>query len=222
MASWLNPALSNNELCDEIDEIMKQEPEETDLLCQNLPTTGLNLDSIADILDNPAALSGTAAMSPISPASSSTDYSQPLSNYDYSSNNTYGVTNSSSNSATSPFSGLGIAPKFNTLTINQHHHPFSPPSKENNHSTSFLSTFSPSAQSLQSKTNLHPPHYLQQQQHQDNRPLYSFGLTLNNDQSDVKRFRSASMNEGATQQQQTRMGKTKPPSNYVCFFHFSF
>lgn len=205
MASWLDPTPSNNELCDEIDEIMKQEPEVVDLLGPPLPTSGpmdLNLDTFADLLENPAALSGTGAMSPISPASSSTDYSQPHSNYEFSPNNNYGVNNSSSTSVTSPFSGLGIGPKFNTLSINQHHHPFSPPSKENHHTPSFLTTFPPSAQSLPNKTNLHPPHFLQQQQQQpDNRSSYPFGLTMNNDQADVKRFRSASMNEGATQQQ---------------------
>lgn len=213
MASWLDSAPSSSELCDEmneIDEIMKQEPGVDDILGGNLSAgpMDLNLDTFGDLLDNPPVASGTGAVSPISPASSSTDYSQPVSNYEYSPKGAFGMNNTSSNPARSPFSGLGIAPKFNTLSINSIHHPFSPPSKENNHSSPFLPAFTPSPPSVHTKSNLHPQLYVQPQTQQqlDNRTSYPFGLAMSSDPSDVKRFRSASMNEGATQQQ-TRTGK---------------
>jgi hypothetical protein len=123
--------------------------------------------------------------------------------------------NSQSNTTTSAYSSLGISPQFTTLSIHQHHHPFSPTSQDSNNSSTLLQPFGQSSLLMNSKNNLHPIPYLQsqqqqqQQQQQDSSVLgtsYPFELQINTGPLDVKRFRSASMNEGATQQHQTKLG----------------
>ncbi|CAF0827445.1 unnamed protein product [Adineta steineri] len=219
MACWLQQPTSNKDLCDAIDAVMKPEHEDVILFDDPLSSGApldLDLDSISDLLENPSMTSGisTSIVSPMSPSSSSmtetNDYSQPLNIYDITpttfstNNNNNNNNNSQSNTMTSGYSSLGISPKFTTLSINQHHHPFSPPLQDSNNSSTLLQPFL--QQSLNSKNNLHPPPFLQQQQ--DNSSLgatFPFELQVNNGPSDVKRFRSASMNEGATQYQQAKI-----------------
>lgn len=226
MACWLEQPTSNKEFCDAIDEIMKHEHEDVILLDEALSSGApleLDLDSISDLLENPSTVpvTSTSTVSPMSPAVSSTasllpqptaptttDYTEPLNIYNltpttFPINNTN--TNSLTNTTSSAYSSLGISPQFTTLSINQHHHPFSPPSQDTNNSSTLLHPFGRSSLTMNSKTNLHPPPYVQSQTQQDNSVLgtsYPFELQVNNGPLDVKRFRSASMNEGATQQQQ--------------------
>lgn len=225
MACWLAQPTANNDFCDEIDEIMKHEHEDVILLDEAL-SSGTNLDleidSISDFLDNPSTVPGTvttpavaSAVSPMSPVST-TDYSQPLNIYAVQPTTFPLTNNSQTNTAASAYSSLGISPQFTTLSINPHQHPFSPNSQETNNSSTHLQPFGQSSFLLNSKNNLRPPPYVQSQQQipqiqqqQDNSVLgtsYPFQLQLNNDALDVKRFRSASMNEGATQQHQTKLG----------------
>jgi len=221
MACWLQQPTSNNDFCDAIDEIMKHEHEDVILLDDALSSgtpLELDLDSISDLLEPPSTVpvTSTSTVSPMSSPSSSsttttTDYTQPLNIYNmtpttYSGNNN----NPQPNPPTSTYSSLGISPQFTTLSINQQHHPFSPPSQELNNSSSLLQPFSRSSLTINSKNNLHPPPYVQTQQ-QDSSVLgtsYPFELQMNNGPLDVKRFRSASMNDGATQQQQAKLGKS--------------
>ena len=132
-------------------------------------------------------------------------------------NNNSNNKNSQSNTAASAYSSLGISPQFTTLSIHQHHHPFSSTSQDSTNSSTRIQPFGQSSLLINSKNNLHPPPYVQspqqqqqqQQQQQDSSVLgtsYPFELQMNNGPLDVKRFRSASMNEGATQQQQTKLG----------------
>ena len=180
MADWSNQTSSTNDFCDEIDEIMKHEHEDVILLDDSLSVTplDLDLDSISDLLENPPS------------SSTSSSFTQPLSINDLSSPFTINNNNNSlSNTATtSAYSSLGISPKFTTLSLNNN----------------------PFQQFLQSN-NLHVLPYVQQQQQQDNAILgrsYPLELQSNtNGPSDVKRFRSASMNDGPSlQQQQTKLG----------------
>ena len=224
MACWLVQPTANNDFCDEIDEIMKHEHEDVILLDDALSSGSnldLEIDSISDFLDNRPAAPGTAttpavasAVSPMSPAST-TDYSQPLNIYTIPT--TFPLTNNSqTNTAASAYSSLGISPQFTTLSINPHQHPFSSNSQDTNNGSTHLQPFGQSSLLMNSKNNLRPPPYVQSQQQipqahqqQDNSVLgtsYPFQLQLNNDALDVKRFRSASMNEGATQQNQTKLG----------------
>jgi hypothetical protein len=220
MACWLQQPTSNNDFCDAIDEIMKHEHEDVILLDDALSSgtsLELDLDSISDLLEpsSTAPVTSRSTVSPMSSSSSSTtaatDYTQPLNIYNmtptsYSLHNNNN--NSQSNTSTSAYSSLGISPQFTTLSINQHHHPFSSTSQDLNNSSSLLQPFSRSSLTINSKTNLHPPPYGQSQQQQDSSVLgtsYPFELQINNGPLDVKRFRSASMNEGATQQQQTKL-----------------
>jgi hypothetical protein len=230
MACWLEQPTSNNDFCDEIDEIMKHEHEDVILLDDALSsgaTLELDLDSISDLLETQSTVptTSTSTVSPMSPASTktaTTDYTQPLNIYNMppTSCTTYPMNNNSqSNTTTSAYSSLGISPQFTTLSIHQHHHPFSPTSQDSNNSSTLLQPFGQSSLLINSKNNLHPPPYLQtqqqQQQQQDSSVLgtsYPFELQMNNGPLDVKRFRSASMNESATQQHQTKLG--------TCHFFF--
>ncbi|CAF3438331.1 unnamed protein product [Rotaria sp. Silwood1] len=228
MACWLEQPTSNKEFCDAIDEIMKQEREDVILLDDTLSSGAhleLDLDSISDLLETPSTAPTTTAsvVSPISP-SSTTDYSQPTNIYDMTStshtsypiNNNNNNNNSQSNSTTSSYSVLGISPKFTTLSINQHHHPFSPSSQDSNSSSALLQSFVQSPVTINSKNSLHPPPYVQEQQNTSILGTsYPFELPINNGLSDVKRFRSSSMNEGATQHQ-TKLGQ------YIFIFMSSF
>ena len=179
MADWSNQTSSTNDFCDEIDEIMKHEHEDVILLDDSLSATplDLDLDSISDLLENPPS------------SSTSSSFSQPLNITDLPSTFTINNNNNSQSNTTttSAYSSLGISPKFTTLSINNN----------------------PFQQFLQSN-NLHVLPYIQPQQ-QDNTILgrsYPFELQSNtNGPSDVKRFRSASMNDGpSSQQQQTKLG----------------
>jgi hypothetical protein len=119
------------------------------------------------------------------PSSSTTSsFTQPLNITDLpSTSTTFTINNNNSQSnttTTSAYSSLGISPIFTTLSINNN-------------------TFQ------------HLPPYIQQPK-QENSILgrsYPFELQSNtNGQSDVKRFRSASMNDGPSrQQQQNKLGK---------------
>ncbi|CAF2916452.1 unnamed protein product [Rotaria sp. Silwood2] len=213
MACWLEQPTSNKEFCDAIDEIMKHEHEDVILLDDTLSSGApleLDLDSISDLLETPstAPVTTASAVSPISP-SSTTDYSQSTNIYDMTSppHRSYSVnSNSQSNSTTSAYSALGISPKFTTLSINQHHHPFSPSSQDSNSSSTLLQSFVQSPITINSKSSLHPPPYIQEQQNTSILGTsYPFELQINSGLSDVKRFRSSSMNEGATQQHQTKL-----------------
>jgi hypothetical protein len=235
MACWLEQPTSNNDLSDAIDEIMKHEHEDVILLddaLQSGASLELDLDSISDLLENPstAPVNSTSNVSSMSPSSSSstatTDYNtQPLNIYNmtptkYPVNNNNNNNNSQSNTTASAYSSLGISPQFTTLSINQQHHPFSPTSQDSTNSSTLLQPFGRSSLPINSKNNLHPPPYVQQQQ-QDSSILgtsYPFELQVNPGPLDVKRFRSASMNEGATQQQ-TKLGKF---SFYIFFVLINF
>ena len=225
MACWLAQPAANNDFCDEIDEIMKHEHEDVILLDDPLSSgtnLDLDIDSISDYLDTRPPIGGTAGagaptVSPMSPPST-TDYSQPLNIYAIPPT-TFPMTNNSQSNTTaaaaSAYSSLGISPQFTTLSINPHQHPFSPNSQDSTNPSTHLQPFGQSSLLMNSKTNLRPPPYVQSQQHlqqqqqQDSSVLgtsYPFQVQLNNDALDVKRFRSASMNEGATQQHQTKIG----------------
>lgn len=230
MACWLEQPTLNKEFCDAIDEIMKHEHEDVILLDEALSSgtpLELDLDSISDLLETSPSLpvNSTSNISPMSPpvsSSTTTDYTQPLNIYNitptgYSLNNNNN--NSQSNQTASAYSSLGISPQFTTLSINQHHHSFSPPSHDSNNSSTLLQSCGRTSLPINSKNNLHPPPYVQSQQQQDSSVLgtsYPFELQINNGPLDVKRFRSASMNEGATQQQQTKLGKY----HFISFFVF--
>ena len=212
MACWLDQASSNTELCDAIDEIMKRDQ---DVLLDSTLASGESLDipieSFTDLLDDPSSLSvdNELDMSPLSPscATNAHDYSSSQNPFEMpiKSHSTFPMINSQANSAASNYSTLGISPQFTTLSIHQHQSPYSSSvTQENNHSFNFQAKFPPSSMPVNSKTNLHPPPYTQQQNNLFG-GSYGFDSSINNGQSDVKRFRSASMNEGATQQQ-TRIG----------------
>jgi hypothetical protein len=232
MACWLTQPTSNNDFCDEIDEIMKHDHDHEDVILlddalSSGTTLELDLDSITDLLEPTSTAPKTSAstvspMSPPTPSTTTTDYTQPLNIYNMTptSCTTYPMNNNSqSNTTTSTYSSLGISPQFTTLSIHQHHHPFSPTSQDSNNSSTLLQPFGQSSLLINSKNNLHPPPYIQQQQQQQQQDSsvlgtsYPFELQINND---VKRFRSASMNESATQQHQTKIG-----TNH-CFFYFRF
>jgi hypothetical protein len=220
MACWLEQPTSNKDFCDEIDEIMKHEHEHEDVILLNDALSSgapldIEFDSISDLLETPSTLpvNSSSAISPMSPSSSSsTDYTRPHNIYDMppTTRSPFLINNNNSQSSTtaSAYSSLGISPKFTTLSIN-HHHPFSPSSQDSNNSSSLLQPFVQSPITINSKNNLHPPlpPYVQQQDNSILGTSYPFELQVNNGPSDVKRFRSASMNEGATQQQQTKLGK---------------
>ncbi|UJR37935.1 hypothetical protein I4U23_030620 [Adineta vaga] len=211
MACWLPQPTSNKDFCDAIDAIMKPEHEDVILLDDPLSSAtplDLDLESITDLLDNPTH--NVPGLSPMSPSTSITnDYTQPLNIYDmtqtsFSVNNNTNTNSQTNTTAPSAYSSLGISPKFTTLSINQQHNPFSPPSQDITNSSALLQPFVQPSLTINSKTNLHPPPFVQHQP-LDNSTLgtsYPFELQVNSGASDVKRFRSASMNDGATQQQQ--------------------
>jgi hypothetical protein len=183
MIDWSEQTSSTSDFCDEIDEIMKHEHEDVILRDESLsvPPLDLDLDSISDLLENPSSSS-------ITTTTTTSDFTQPLNINDLSpTSTTFTVNNNNNNSrstSTTPstYSSLGISPKFTTLTINNN----------------------PFQQFVQSN-NVHLPPFVQQQQ-QDNSILgtsFPFALQSNtNGPSDVKRFRSASMNDGPSSQQQ--------------------
>ena len=230
MACWLEqPTTSNKDFYDEIDEIMKHEHEDVILLDEALSSGApleLGLDSITDFLDTPATTltNPSSTISPMSPPTltpttiANTDYTQPLNIYNMPSTScaTFPNNNNNNNSqsnAASAYSALGISPQFTTLSIHQRQHPFSPPTQDTNNSSTMFSSFGQIPVTINSKNSLHPTSYIgsQQQQSQDSSVLgtsYPFELQVNNGPLDVKRFRSASMNDGATQQhQQNKLGK---------------
>lgn len=234
MACWLEqPTASNKDFCDAIDEIMKHEHEDVILLDEALSSgtpLELDLDSFSDLLDTPATTITNPAsnVSPMSPptltptTTSNTGYTQPLNIYNmpptscttFPINNNNNNNNTSQSNAASAYSALGISPQFTTLSIHQHQHPFSPPSQDTNSSSTLFAPFGQSPLTVNSKNTLHPTSYMgsQQRQSHDSSVLgtsYPFELQINNGPLDVKRFRSASMNDGATQQhQQNKLGKT--------------
>lgn len=170
---WSEPTSSVQDVCDEIDAIMKTEHEDVILLDHSLPAPSLDLDldSLSEFLDNPSS-------------STSTSYTQPLS--------------INETSTTSAYSSLGISPKFTSLSI----HPnatFSFPSIPNQPSMP-VQELNPSVLGTS----------------------YPFQLPNNlpSTSSDVKRFRSASMNDGnLTYMTQQNMAKLDPlryrPTNYI-------
>lgn len=228
MACWLEqPITSNKDFCDAIDEIMKHEHEDVILLDEALSSGApleLDLDSISDLLDTPATtLTNPASnLSPMSPSTSTpttisnTDYTQPLNIYNmpptscatFPINNNNNNNNNSQSNTASAYSALGISPQFTTLSIHQHQNPFSPPTQDTNNVPTLFSSFGQTPLTINSKNTLHPTSYIgsqQQRQSQDSSILgtsYPFEMPANNGPLDVKRFRSASMNEGATQQHQ--------------------
>ncbi|CAF0864538.1 unnamed protein product [Rotaria sp. Silwood1] len=183
MTEWPDQTPSTNVFCDEIDEIMKHEHEDVILLDDSLYVTPLDfdIDSISDLLENPSSTGTTSS------------YTQPLDINDLPSIPTTFTNNDNNNSSqsntteTSGYSSTDISPKFITLSIN------------NNHFKSYIQS-----------NNLNQPPYVQQQQQQqqENSILgrsYTFAIQSNtNGPSDVKRFRSASMNEGPISQQHNK------------------
>ncbi|CAF2511533.1 unnamed protein product [Rotaria sp. Silwood2] len=180
MPEWSDQTPSTNVFCDEIDEIMKHEHEDVILLDDSLYVTPLDfdIDSISDLLENPSSTGTTSS------------YTQPLDINDLSTTPTTFTNNNTNNSSqsnttrTSGYSSSDISPKFITLSLN------------NNHFKQFVQS-----------SNLNPPPYVQQQQQQQENSIlgrsYPFEIQSHtNGPSDVKRFRSASMNEGPTSQQQ--------------------
>ncbi len=157
---------STANFCDEIDEIMKHEPEDAVSLDDSLSGTplDLDLDSISELLENPR--------------STSTNFTQSLTITDLS------PTIPSSNTTTvSAYSSLGTSPKLRLL--NQF--PSFPPSNNN--------------------SNL-PPYI---HQHDNSKFGASRPFEFQTSPSDVKRFRSASMNDGPSlYPQQTKLGNLIP------------
>ena len=169
MACWLEQPTSNNDFCDAIDEIMKHEHEDVILLDDALSSgtpLELDLDSISDLLETPS----TAPVADI--INYITNVTIIINNRLYSITNMYDMTPTTCHilliiilnqiHTTSAYSSLGISPKFTTLSINQHHHPFSPTSQDSNNSSTLLQPFGQSSITLNSKNNLHPPPYVQQ------------------------------------------------------------
>ncbi len=154
---------STANFCDEIDEIMKHEPEDVGSLGESLSGTplDLDLDSISELLENPR--------------STSTNFIQSLTITDLSP-----TLPSPNTTTTSAYSSLGTSPKLPLL--NQF--PSFLPSNNNNNS--------------------HLPPYV----HQPDNSKFgaSRPLEFQTNQLDVKRFRSASMNDGPSlyPQQQTK------------------
>ncbi|CAF1081503.1 unnamed protein product [Adineta ricciae] len=181
LTDWTTDEISStNHFCNEIDEIMKHEHEDVIVLDDSLsiPPLDLDIDSISDLLENPSSSSSLIT----------SNLSQPLNINDLSSpSSTFSTTNNNSQStptSTSAYSSLGISPKFTTLSLN--HNPFQQYFQSN---------------SLQIPT-FNPQH--------DNSVLgTSYPLPLQSNISiapDVKRFRSASMNDGPSlHQQQTKI-----------------
>ena len=209
MANWLDHSTSNSDFCDALDEIMKREHE--DVLFFDDPLSSgatsdlnFNLDSIPNLLETSSRTSGVSPLS-----ESTTDHTQPCNIYDMASvpYATYPVNNHSQSNTTTPaYSSLSISPKFTALSIDQHHHPFSPSSKDSNNVSTFQS-FAQSPIAINSKNTSHLSPCVQERQNCSILGTsYPLELQIDDTLSDVKRFRSSSMNEGATYQQQTKLG----------------
>lgn len=213
MACWLDQASSNTELCDAIDEIMKQEHE--DIILDQSFSSGDPLDISLDRF--PGNLEPNTPVSPLSSILSTTtnDYSSSNNIFDAPTKpySIFPINNSQNNTAAASYSALGISPQFTSLSIHSQRNPYPPPTQDNKHSMKFPPQFVPSSMAGNSKTILHPPPYSQQQNDTRVTGSYGFDLGVNLGESDVKRFRSASMNEGATYQQ-TRQGTN---SEIFCF-----
>lgn len=185
MTDWSDPLPTTNVFCDEIDEIMKQEHEDVVLIDDSLYPTPLDfdLDSMSDLLPNQS-----------SPATSC--FTQPLNITDltptsgmFNNNNSHSI----GTTGTSGYSSSDISPKFITLTI------------DNNHLQQFIQSNNLSISSI-----VQQQQQQQQSEQQENDMLgrsYPFERQNNmNESLDVKRFRSASMNEGPMLQQQPKLG----------------
>ena len=183
LTDWTTDEISStNRFCNEIDEIMKHEHEDVIVLDDSLsiPPLDLDIDSISDLLENPSSSSPLIT----------SNLSQPLNINGLSSpSSTFSTTNNNSQStptSTSAYSSLGISPKFTTLSLN--HNPFQQYFQSNNLQ---IPTFVPQ----QDSSVLGTSYPLPPQSHTSITP-------------DVKRFRSASMNDGPSlHQQQTKLGK---------------
>lgn len=179
LTDWPTDEISStNNFCNEIDEIMKHEHEDVIVLDDSLSIPPLDLD-IDSISD---------LLENPSSSSMTSNLSQPLNINDLSSS-TFGTTNSNSQStptSTSAYSSLGISPKFTTLSLN--HNPFQQYFQSNNLQ---IPTFTPQ----QDNSVLGTSYPQQLQSHTSTTP-------------DVKRFRSASMNDGPSlHQQQIKIGE---------------
>ncbi|CAF3826255.1 unnamed protein product [Rotaria sordida] len=192
MTEWSDQSSSTNVFCDEIDEIMKHEQEQDVILIDDpLYVTPLDfdIDSISDLLENHPStgiISNFTQQLDINDLpTTSTTFTNRNTNTNNNNNNNNNINAQSNTPATSGYSSSDISPKFITLSIN------------NNHCKQFVQS-----------NNLNHPSYLQQQQQQQQqensilgRP-HPFEIQSNtNGPSDVKRFRSASMNDGPTSQQ---------------------
>ena len=159
----------NNDFSDEIDAILKQEHEDVILLDHSLSGTSLELD-----FDSISDLLDNA------PSTESTamtnNYTQPLNINDNSISVPNMFAHSQSNANTSAYSSLGISPQFTTLSI----HP-----QANMPLFQFLQQRPISIPEHDSSSILATSYPL---------PLPTFSYNS----SDVKRFRSASMNESVT------------------------
>jgi hypothetical protein len=178
MTNSSNQTSSTNDFCDEIDEIMKHEHEDVISLDDSLSTTQLDLD-----LDSISDLLENPRSSSSTTTTSSFNQSLNINDLSPTINNTNN--NSQSSTTTSAYSSLGVSPKFTILSLN------------NNHFQQFIQS-----------NNSHLPPYVQQQDNSVLGALRPFELQSNiHGPLDVKRFRSASMNDGPSlQQEQNKLG----------------
>jgi hypothetical protein len=171
---------STANFCDEIDEIMKHEPEDVISLDDSLSGTplDLDLDSISDLLENPRS-------------TTSTNFTQSLTIHDLSPTT---PKNSLSNTTTSAYSSLDTSPKLPLLNQFQIFPPANNPS--------------------------HLPPYIHQHDNSKFGASRPFEFQSNiNGPLDVKRFRSASMNDGPSlYPQQTKLGNKFITKNYLSLY----
>ncbi|CAF3395553.1 unnamed protein product [Rotaria socialis] len=178
MTNWSDQTSITNNFCDEIDEIdeiMKHEHDDAILIDDPLYVTSIDFD-----LDSISDLLENQS----SPGTSS--YTQPLNINDLPTTYTNENNNNSlsNTTATSGHSSSDISPKFITLSI------------DNNRFQQFTQS---------NNVNL-PPSVQQQQENAILGRSYPFEIQSNTSgPSDVKRFRSASMNDGPTLQQQNKL-----------------
>ncbi|CAF1082962.1 unnamed protein product [Adineta steineri] len=167
MIDWSDQTLSTNNFCDEIDEIDEiMKHEHEDVI---LLDDSLSVPPLDLDLDSISDL----LENPSSSSIATSNFTEPLNINELTSTSTAFSMNNNNNSrstTTSAYSSLGISPKFTTLSLNNHY--------------------------IQSN-NLHLPLFVQQQDNSIFGTSYPNELQSNtNGQSDVKRFRSASMNDG--------------------------
>ncbi|CAF0962297.1 unnamed protein product [Rotaria magnacalcarata] len=175
MTDWSDQTSTTNNFCDEIDEIMNHEHEDVILTDDPLYVTSIDFD-----LDSISDLLESQS----SPGTSS--YTQPLNINDRPTTFTNENNNNSlsNTTATSGYSSSDISPKFITLTI------------DNNRFQQFIQS---------NNVNL-PPYVQQQEENASFGRSYPFEIQSNTSgPSNVKRFRSASMNDGPTLQQQNKL-----------------